>query len=601
MSSVITPPPSVTSRAQRAQIALPSGSRMLRWVWPGPALFVLFWLALLVGGGRFLRDPGQFWHTSVGEKILTGGFFDADPYTFTHGGEKWIPHQWLGEVTMALAHRVGGFDALLVGATAMMAALYAWLAAKLIRTGLHPVFAVGVVLLAVAAAGTHFHVRPHLFTMIGMAATMHAAVLFENRRAGWKGLLWLIPLYLVWTNTHGGMLGGLTTLVLAGAGWVLFGRGGVALPFGSRLTGVIPFALVVLACGLTAFVTPYGSDIVQTWLYINNGMSRLPEIIAEHAPLDVTDPKAWPLIALAAVYLTLLAATLPRRPKVVWLLPLFWLAQAYLRVRHGALFAPLAVLAVIDLWPHTRFARWLEMHRADVYAPPTAPPRPAFAPILLTAAVGVLLAVGCQWLNVSVPLIGKGTAKLDPTLWPTELHDDLTRLEPRSGEPNRIFCEYLYGGYLEYHTPGYKVFVDDRCELFGDDWLVEFVKADEADTTVAMERWQQRWGKWDYALTTTTDRDLGFDWYFRTSNEWVLVKRTDTASLYRRSKLSDQFGSSGVGGTSVIRTSISMKTTSALWHSLRLCFGVDGSRRFLASSAVGTASITSKDVTTLLG
>ena len=35
----------------------------------------------------------------------------------------------------------------------------------------------------------------------------------------------------------------------------------------------------------------------------------------------------------------------------------------------------------------------------------------------------------------------------------------------------RIFCEYAYGGFLIYHAPGYRVFIDDRCELFGDEFL----------------------------------------------------------------------------------------------------------------------------------
>jgi hypothetical protein len=530
MSSVVTPPPAGLPRGddERATLALPFGSRLLRLVWPGPAVFVLLWLAVLAGGSRFLRDPGQFWHTTVGEKILTDGFFDADPFTFSRSGERWIPHQWLGEVAMAVGHRVGGFDALLVCSTAIVVALYAWLAARFIRTGLHPVFAIGVTLLAVAAAATHFHVRPHLFTMIGMAATMHAALEFENRRIGWKGLLWLIPLYLVWTNTHGGMLGGLSTLILAGVGWLVWP------PVGMRRTGLTPFAVITAACGLTALATPYGTGIFETWLYINNGMAKLPEIIAEHARLNLADPKAWPLLALAAVYLTLLTATLPRRPKVAWLLPLFWLAQALLRVRHGALFAPVALLAIIDLWPHTLFARWLAVKRPDVYTPPTAPTRNVFLPVLLTAGVCVTVSLGCQWFGVSVPLIGKGAAKLDPALWPTELHDDLKRLEPMAGEPNHTFCEYIYGGYLIHHAPGYKVFVDDRCELFGDDWLIEFVKADGEGTAVAMAKWQQQFGRFDFALTTTTDRDAGYDWYFRTSGEWELVRKTDTASLYRR-------------------------------------------------------------------
>ena len=76
--------------------------------------------------------------------------------------------------------------------------------------------------------------------------------------------------------------------------------------------------------------------------------------------------------------------------------------------------------------------------------------------------------------------------------------------------------------------------MDDRCEVFGDDWLVEFVAADGEDTAGAMARWQERFGRFDFALTATTDRDQGYDWYFRTSGEWEPVRRTDTASLYRR-------------------------------------------------------------------
>ena len=75
-------------------------------------IFVGFW-ALLVLGGRsnFFRDPGTFWHTVVGEKILTEGFVDRDPFTFTFRGDLWVPYQWLGEVVMALAHRLNGLDA----------------------------------------------------------------------------------------------------------------------------------------------------------------------------------------------------------------------------------------------------------------------------------------------------------------------------------------------------------------------------------------------------------------------------------------------------------------------------------------------------------
>ena len=503
----------------------------MKILWPGPALFVLFWLALLSVGSRFLRDPGMFWHTVCGDKILIDGFFDRDPFTFTRGGERWIPHQWLGEVAMAGVHRIGGLDSLLVGAAAIVAALFAWFASELIRTGLHPIFAVGVTLLALAAASTHFHVRPHLFTMVGMAVTMRAILAFETGRANPRALVWLVPFYWIWANTHGGMLGGLATLGFAFAGWLVWLVVGWPSPIRSART-VIGLSAVGIACGLAAFVTPYGAGIFETWIFINNGMPRLPEIILEHARLDVADPRAWPLLAFAALYVVLLAGTFPTRPRVGWLLPLFWLIQACLRVRHGSLFAIVGMVALIDLWPHTRYAIWLAKRRPDVYAPKGPTPGAARG-ILLTACVGLGLALALQAARVPAPLVGSGCAKLDPALWPTEALDDLKLREPKSpGAGKKIFCEYIYGGFLEYHCPGYRVFVDDRCELFGDGWLVDFVNAENTGTAEAMARWQAEYGRFDFALMANPS---GYGDYFeQRPGEWEMVTKTDRVRFFAR-------------------------------------------------------------------
>lgn len=503
---------------------------MKKRLWPGPALFLLFWLTLLAGGSsRFLRDPGQFWHTVCGEKILSEGFFDHDPFTFTRAGEPWIPHQWLGEVTMAAIHRIAGFDSLLVAAAALLAGIFADFAARLIRQGLHPIFAVGVALLAIAAASAHFHLRPHLFTMLGMAVTMRFVLNFERGTIGLRQLTWLVPFFLLWSNTHGGMLGGLTTLGLAFIGWLIC--------HGLRLTSPIPaartligLAAIGICCGLTAFVTPYGERIFETWLFINNSMPRLPEIIVEHARLDPADSRAWLLMAFAGLYLAMLAGTLPNRPKVAWLIPFFWMIQAGLRVRHGSLFAIVGMVALVDIWPHTRYAKWLALKRPDVYESKPNAESPTWS-IAITALVCVLMAFGLQLANVPVPLVGRGCANLDPELWPLEALPELKNREPVSpGSPKKIFCEYIYGGFLEYHAPGYRVFVDDRCELFGDAWLVDFVNAENDGTADAMERWQREFGEFDFALTATPSA-YG-DYFEQRPETWVMVTKTDRVRFF---------------------------------------------------------------------
>jgi hypothetical protein len=118
-------------------------------------------------------------------------------------------------------------------------------------------------------------------------------------------------------------------------------------------------------------------------------------------------------------------------------------------------------------------------------------------------------------------------------LWPTDALDDLKKHEPKSpGAGKKIFCEYIYGGYILYHCPGYRVFVDDRCELFGDGWLVDFVNAENNGTTEAMQRWEAEYGRFDFALTATPS---GFGDYFDQHPEtWNKVTQTDRVRFFVR-------------------------------------------------------------------
>jgi hypothetical protein len=170
-------------------------------------------------------------------------------------------------------------------------------------------------------------------------------------------------------------------------------------------------------------------------------------------------------------------------------------------------------------------------HRPDVYQPPADEPRTPLCANLWLPAVAVLVAFALQVARVPVPLIGAGWARHDPAHWPVELLDVLKEHEPRSAVGNHLFNEYVDGGFVIYHAPGYKVFVDDRCEVFGGAWLTEFVTAGYGDSASAVAGWERAYGNFDFALTRTGS---GFDGYFRDRPEWALVKETPTASFYKR-------------------------------------------------------------------
>src|SRR5205814_8888514 len=105
----------------------------------------------------------------------------------------------------------------------LVAGLFTAIFRRCTRAGMGPLLAGLVVCVCLAVGAFHYFVRPHMFTIALLGWTMMCVVDYERGRAGNWRLAALIPLYVLWTNLHGGVLGGTMTLGLAVAGWgVLF-------------------------------------------------------------------------------------------------------------------------------------------------------------------------------------------------------------------------------------------------------------------------------------------------------------------------------------------------------------------------------------------
>jgi hypothetical protein len=549
------------------------GRSMLKQFWrPETGIFLVIWLALMIGGrSQLLRDPGTFWHTKVGEQMLsTHQLVERDPFSCTRGGQPWVPHQWLGECVMALVHRIDGLDSLLLATVTLLACLYTWVAHRLLRAGLHWSLTVAVVVLTMAASSSHFHIRPHLLTIALMGLTCAWLCDFEAGRVPLRRLFWLVPLYTLWANIHGGMLGGVATLIPALSGWGVARLLGRQTPFRSpgQAAG---FGFVIAGCALGALANPYGLRLPEMWLTILR-TPQLSDIIQEHARLDPWRADGALVLLFGLVYLVALVGVWPRWPRITWLLPLPWLVLACTGIRHAPLFAITAVVALADLLPYTWWARWMARPGSDLFQFPTEEAvgthaRVNWRPGLLPAAV-VLAALLVQVLRAPVPVLGHGWARLDPSYWPAETGDGgdemfraLSGCQYTHAEGTPIFNELTYGGFLIYFTPNYRVFIDDRCELYGtasgpdrEALLLEYDAA-MRENPAQIDHWADQYGL-RFALVRTgspADEYLG-----RPGSGWRPVcEPTQAASFYRRvgpagfclSPLLSEVGWPSAGGT----------------------------------------------------
>ena len=492
-------------------------------------IFLVFFVGLLaLGPSKMLRDPGTFWHTVVGEKILrSASMIRTDPFSFTCEDQPWIAQQWLGECGMALMHRLAGLDGLVLAAAALLAALFAWLGRRLMRSGLPWPAAALLLMLVVAASSYHFIPRPHLATILMMAWCVALLHDVEAGRIRSGKLLLLPPAFLFWTNIHGGVLGGIATTMIVMMAWLLRPANLKRVPADPRPTARPLLIAVTLSLSFVAvLVNPYGPALPRVWLSLMNA-DLLPKLIIEHAPLQLLSPEGLMILTLAAVYLGLLASVRHTGIRATWLLPLIWLALALSRVRHGPLFAVTAAIAIADMLPFSPLAKRFMQPPIGQRAEPRPPGRTNFRPAIIPLAA-VLLVTAIQTLGIPCPIIGADRCRPDPRYWPviaTEVLHDHLAAHP---DERRIFNDMLFGGYLIYHVPQAKVYIDDRCELYREPGLERYVdirKHPERMAGLAV------YDDIDLALVAGRSPLVA---YFDRAAAWTELHRDSTAALYRR-------------------------------------------------------------------
>src|SRR3984957_9037478 len=92
----------------------------------GVAAISLLLFTLAAFSPHVLGDGDTWSHVATGEWIIAHGSAPrVDPFSHSMAGEPWTAHEWLSEVLLSLAFRLGGWSGVVVltGAAAALAAL----------------------------------------------------------------------------------------------------------------------------------------------------------------------------------------------------------------------------------------------------------------------------------------------------------------------------------------------------------------------------------------------------------------------------------------------------------------------------------------------
>jgi hypothetical protein len=454
------------------------------------ACLVVFWL--VVFNPRSLLDGDTFWHLASGAWMLEHGRVPhVDPFSFTHGGQPWVPHEWLSEVIMTLVFRAAGWTGIVV-LFGLAAALSMALLLSRLGRWLGPI-ALGVTAwLVIGCLWVGLFTRPHLLAlpiMIFWTGEMLAAGA-ENRAPP----LWLAGLLVLWANLHGSFVfGALVAAPLAAEAltanwrdpWPTFRGWGL-------FAGACLAAVMLTPNGIEALTYPFQ---IMTMKTLNGIVEWLP-------------PDFRVMTTFQAALLVTLFVCLVRGVKIPFfraLLVLFLLHMALLHRRHELVLAVIAPLFLAE--PIGRsFGR--------------AAPRPLGRPLVpaVLFAVGLLAMVAAR--------------AADPVVRVDAVNTPKTALEhvPAALQARPVLNTYSFGGYLVFR--GVKPFIDGRADMYGDDFFsrhIRLMRGDPAEFDKAAAQYRLDWTILQPGEPLAKTMDAKPGWRRIYSDRWAVVHAREAA------------------------------------------------------------------------
>jgi len=522
------------------------GFRWLSYLVPSVAdlLFVALLLGLSCGAlGRFLlRDGGTGWHIRNGQLMLqTHSVTRVDPFSATMSGQSWYAWEWLYDVLIAAIHHVLGLNGVVFYTAAIMAATFVLVFHWAMRRGGSLPITFFLLVLSLGASAIHFLARPHvlswLFTVIWFELLDSAASEAGLNAGSEKShRLFILPvLMLLWVNLHGGFLLGfaLLGLYLIGGAIQCFTGREQRQELGRWLKRLGVVSVLSL---LASFVNPYGIKLhLHIYRYLSDRflMNRVTEfqspdfhgvaqqcfavlLLVTIAALASARRKPQPaqlLVVLLAAYSGLYAArNLPASSMLLTLMIAPLLSHAVAKAGENAGIAP---------WLRALFSRLhsfgMRMQRLELQ----------FQGHLWLISVFVLGLWVCmhggrmgstQWIN----------AYFDDKRFPAEAAEAIAQRDIR--EP--IFCPDQWGGYLIYRLyPQTRVLVDDRHDLYGDEFFKDYLKIVfvQPDWNKVLDERQVNW------IVVQKNSSLGT--ILAQTQGWKLIHEDGTAVLFQRKPL----------------------------------------------------------------
>jgi len=506
--------------------------------------FYFFIFSLLLRGSLSYLDPDFGWHLRVGQEIAQTQLVpQVNYYNYTFSGN-WVDHEWLSNWALYEIYNSIGYIGLAVVFSLLIILvliLLNVLAHRIITKSSLIVYIVIFQTIGLIASLPHLGIRIQEFGLLFILLLLIIIYSYQRTKK-WRFLVWLIPLFYLWSCWHASFLLGLLVLLM----WLLIKIGERFLfhyrkfnwiDYSERLTSrnlalVITFFL--LSIGIT-FLTPYRQELYSFLGGYGNTiyLSYIQEWLSQFSYPFVY----WQLFYLAIVVVALILYFFYNRQKInLWTvaLVLLFFVLSFKSRRHFPLLFVVSFIFLLEsyikIFGNTRFKinYWLKIY------------------VLFC----LIMAISWQWLAINLNLRPETFFSQDYPVQATEF----LKSNPQYSNIN-IFNDYVWGGYLIWVYPEKKLFIDGRLpqvrfanHTFLEEYLDFFkentnIKEKISDYNIGLimiksQDKELKPKKWERLIFGFRDEDFDYTNYLRkylvTSTDWRVIYSDQTAIIYFR-------------------------------------------------------------------
>jgi hypothetical protein len=394
-------------------------------------------ITTLTVSSRF-NDPDLWFHLKLGQVIWnTHSIPSTDVFSFTAQGHSWTAHEWLAELGIYAAYRLGGYSGLMICFASLASILFALVFLLCYqRCGNALVaFLGGVTAWFFATVG--LVIRPHLLGYLFLVVELILLQLASRNRR-W---IWLVPpLFAVWVNCHGSYFFGMGVLVVYWLCTFAKGNWGIAVADANARQERKTLGIIMLLSVLGLCCNPLGMRLLLYPLDVAFNQPTNLNSVEEWFPPDLRNGRTLAMLA-AFIGIPLIAALrrleLPLRDIVVAA------AGSAMAVQHvrmlfvfGIVVSPVLCLAI-----------------ASMLGRDAKRDHPIANGLFLCAFVAAVV-----WYFPS----------------PADLQRQISRFSPvkavdyirRTRLSGPMLNEYVFGDYLTWALPEEKVFIDGNADVF---------------------------------------------------------------------------------------------------------------------------------------